>query len=375
VTVKDTYPLPRIQDIFDQLQGAKIFTVLDLKSGYWQTPIAEKDRYKTAFITHRGLYQYKRCPFGLANAPGNFQRLMDYVMSGLVGVCVLLYLDDLICYSTDVENHARDLEQVLARFRQYNLKVKGTKCTFAKTEVELLGFIINEEGIRSNPDKTAAINQLPPPTTVKGVRQFLGMAGYYQLCVEDYAQLASPLTKLLRKNQKFEWGEEQQKGFQGLKDMLVSVKVMAYPDLSKPYKVYCDASDHTIGGVMTQDNDQGLEKVVQYISHQLSSSQQNWSTIEKECYAVVYCLLKLRPYLYGHGHPVRVLTDHQPLRSLFTKQFHNTKIERWSVLLTEYQADIQYIQGKKNLKADMLSRIPPQPILSSPALPMTMWSP
>jgi hypothetical protein len=144
--------------------------------------------------------------------------------------------------------------------------------------------------------------------------------------------------------------------------MLVSGQVMAYPDLSKPYKVYCDASDHTIGGVMTQDDDQGLETVVQYISHQLSRTQQNWATIEKECYAVVYCLLKLRPYLYGHGHPVTVLTDHRPLRSLFTKQFHNTKIERWSVLLSEYQADIKYIQGKRNLKADMLSRIPPQPI-------------
>jgi hypothetical protein len=260
VTVKDTYPLPRIQDIFDQLQGAKVFTVLDLKSGYWQTPIAEKDRYKTAFITHRGLFQYKRCPFGLANAPGNFQRTMDYIMSGLVGVCVLLYLDDLIVYSVNMEDHARDLARVLSRFRKHDLKVKGTKCTFAQEEVELLGFIINKDGIRSNPDKTDAISKLPPPTTVKGIRQFLGMTNYYHICVEDYAKLAGPLNQLTQKGQKFVWGEEQRKGFQGLKDMLVSGQVMAYPDLSKPYKVYCDASDHTIGGVMTQEDDQGLER-------------------------------------------------------------------------------------------------------------------
>lgn len=355
VTLKDQYPLPVIQDIFDQVGGSAVFSTLDLKSGYWQIPVAERDIEKTAFRCHRGLFEFVRMPFGLANAPGHFQRTMDYVFSDLIGKTVMVYIDDIVVYSKNVEDHANHLEEVFQRLEKYGLRLKPSKCTFGKSEVKLLGYIVNKHGIASDPEKTKAIADLQPPASVAEVRSFLGMSGYYRQCIPSYAEISEPLVRLTRKYARFEWTDCQQRAFDTLKDILVSNEVMAHPQVNKPYKLYTDACDYAIGAILVQADNDGVERVVQYVSHQLAGPQLRWATIEKEAYAVVYAIGKLRAYLYGAK--FTVFTDHKPLASLFTKEMQNTKIQRWGILLAEYGAKIEYRQGKNNIRADMLSRI------------------
>jgi transposase InsO family protein len=355
VTIKDQFPIPNIQEIFDMVGGSKIFSSLDLKAGYWQVKVHEDDKEKSAFRCHRGHYEFNVMPFGLCNAPSVFSRIMDQALGELIGKCVLVYIDDLVIFSENKIDHARDVGLVLEKLRQAGLKLKPSKCDFAKEEIDLLGYKVGVNGISVNPEKVKAIKELETPSAVRHVRSFLGMANYYRQCIPNFAEVAQPLVALTKKHARFEWGESQEVAFNKLKDLLVSSHVMAAPRVGQEYFLHTDASDHTIGGILCQTDDNGVERVIQYISHQLSGSQLNWPTIEKECYAIVYCIEKLRPYLYGAE--FTVFTDHRPLLSLFTKQLQNTKIQRWGVLLAEYGAKIQYRQGKYHVRPDMLSRI------------------
>ncbi len=204
-TLKDVYPLPLIDEIFDQVAGSAIYSTIDLKAGYHQIVIDEKDRHKTAFRCHRGLFEFNVMPFGLCNAPSVFQRTMDKIFQGLIGKCLYIYLDDLVIYSKDPESHAHDLHLVFERLRQAGLKMKPSKCHFGKTSVELLGYIISQEGRATNPDKVKVIQDLQAPTTVKGVRSFLGMTGYYRCVIPDYAHIAVPLVDLTKKHVRYHW--------------------------------------------------------------------------------------------------------------------------------------------------------------------------
>lgn len=355
ITKKDAHPLPLIQEIFDNLAGAKVFSTLDLKSGYWQILVSEKDIEKTAFVCHRGLYEFTRMPFGLANAPSVFQRTMQDVLGDMVGDFVMVYIDDIVVYSKSHEEHQEHLRQVFDALELHGLKLKTSKCHLDVPEVELLGYVVSARGVNCNPDKTRAISELSQPQSVKEVRSFLGMAGYYRQCVPGFAKIAAPLVKLTRKNVRFAWGQMEQEAFDTLKKLLVSSKVMALPDTSKPFKLYTDACDYAIGAILVQDDDVGMERPIQYISKQLSGSQLNWATIEKEAYAVIHALTKLRPYLYGAA--FTVYTDHKPLKALFLSEVKNTKIQRWATLIAEYGAPIEYRKGAHNIRADMLSRI------------------
>ena len=355
VTKMDRHPLPLIQDIFDQLGGAKIFTTLDLKQGYHQLEVHPESIEKTAFVCHYGQFEWLRMPMGVACGPPVFQREIQKAMSGLIGVCVLAYLDDLVVYSDTMDHHLRDLELVFKRLRAAGLTLKREKCSFAATEVELLGYMISQRGIKPNPQKVHAIASLPPPSNVHEVRSFLGMTGYYRQTVPDYAQKAAPLVALTHKKAVFEWGETQNDSFELLKQNLMSGRVMAYPQTNKPYKLFTDACDYACGAILVQEDEEGIERVIQYVSHQLSGAQLRWATIEKEAYAVVYALKKLRPYLYGSS--FCIYTDHKPLMSLFTAPMKNTKIQRWAIMLSEYGAEIKYRAGADNVRADMLSRI------------------
>lgn len=354
VTTKDAHPLPHIQDVFDSLGGAKIYSTLDLRSGYWQIPMSKHDRSKTAFTCHLGLFEFARLPFGLTNAPAQFQRIMNLVLHDLIGHSVLVYIDDIIVYSHNEEEHAKHLEEVFKRLRQYNLTLKSSKCHIGKTEVELLGYIISAEGIRPQPCKTKAISDLANPSTVREVRSFLGMAGYYRQCIEGFADIAEPLTRLTRKNEPFVWSDEQTIAFNKLKGALVTEPILAYPDTSKPYILHTDASDRAVGAILTQEQD-GRERVIAYLSHQLSSTQRRWAAIEREAYAVIYALDHLKCYLWGAD--FEIFTDHKPLTSLFRAEIRNTKVQRWAIQISEFSAPIKYRQGKHNIRADMLSRI------------------
>ena len=358
VTVQDQYPLPQIQYIFDQAGVSVIYSTLDLKSGYWQLEVEETSVSKTAFRCHCGHFEFLRMPFGLTIAPAVFQRTMDRVLAGLLGKCAMVYIDDIVIYSRSKAEHLLHLQLVFDRLREAGLRLKPTKCFFGLPSVKLLGYIVTAEGISADPDKIRAITELPPPRNVKEIRSFLGMTGFYRQCLQNYAAVAEPLEALKRKHSTLSWGPSQQHAFDTLKELLVSSSVMAAPQTDKPYKLFTDACDYAIGAILVQEDNAGLERVIQYISHSLSSTQRKWATIEKEAYTVVYAVNKLRPYLYGAQ--FTVYTDHKPLTCLFTKDMHNTKIQHWGVLLAEFGAQIKYRKGKNNIRADMLSRIPPR---------------
>ena len=282
---------------------------------------------------------------------------MDKVLAGLIGTCVFVYLDDIVVYSPNHARHEEHLTLVFDRLKKAGLRLKPTKCKFGLAQVQLLGYIISAKGKSPDPEKTAAIADLRPPTTVREVRSFLGMASYYRDCLPNYAQVAEPLTAFTRKHARMDWTDACQCSFNTLKQHMTSNYVMAPPRTDRPYRLYTDACDYAVGGILVQLDDQGIERVIQYVSHALSGPQRRWAVIEKEAYAVVYCIQKLRTYLYGAD--FTVYTDHAPLKCLFTKTMNSTKVQRWGVLLAEYGAKIEYRRGKHNIRADMLSRIPP----------------
>ena len=247
------------------------------------------------------------------------------------------------------------MQQVFDRLRTAGLRLKPTKCAFGLPEVKILGYVLNKNGIQANPDKVKAIAQLKPPTTVKQVRSLIGTCNYYRSSLNKFATITEALVALTRRNVRFTWDDTKQEAFDKLKNLLMSSHVMAPPVLNKEYKLYTDACDYAIGGILVEDSDDGVERVIQYISHTLSNTQRSWPTIQKEAFVVVYCIQKLRPYLFGAQ--FRVFTDHKPLLSLFTQAMNNVKIQRWGILLAEYGATIHYCEGKRNVRADLLSRI------------------
>ena len=357
VTIPDRYPSVLIQDIFDHMSGTTIFSTLDLQSGYWQIPVASKDQPKTSFTCFEGTFIFQRMPFGLSNAPAQFQRTMDKVLQGLIGKCCFVYLDDIVIHSTTPEQHAEHLSLVLQRLRKAGLRVKTKKCHFARDKVPLLGYIVSKDGLQADPDKVTAIANMRPPETPKELKRFLGMCGFYAQLCPRFAHVAAPLRDLLKKNVKWQWTDGCQSSFKQLQDLLQSDKVLMCPRLGQPYRLYTDASGYAVGGILTQLDETGHERVIQYVSHQLNDTQRRWAAIEREAYAIVNCLQKLRPYLWGAS--FRIFSDHRPLLALFQNQVANTKIQRWAVLIAEFGAPIEYCSGKKNIRADFLSRLRP----------------
>ena len=357
VTKKDAHPIPHIQDIFDGLAGSSIFSIIDLKSAYWQIPLVEEDREKSAIITHRGLYEFQRMPFGMCNSPAVWQRHINAVLAQCLGKFAMVYLDDIVVYSNSQQEHTTHIRSVMTALMKHGLTINSEKCTFRVPEVKLLGYIVSSGGIRPDPAKVEAVRDMAPPRDVKGVQRFLGMAGYYRQCIPQFAVIAEPLVQVTRKGVPFEWTEERNDAWEQLKVQLTSEQVMAYPVLGRPYRLYTDASDKCIGGILCQSDSTGLERPIQYFSKQLKDGQLNWPTVEKEAYAVIFALKKLRPYLQGADFVI--ITDHKPLKSLFLQEIHNTRIQRWAVQIAEYGGPIEYRKGAYNVRADMLSRLEP----------------
>ncbi len=354
ITNKNAYPLPNIQDILSSLGKAKVFSKMDAKSGFWQVKMAEKDRPKTAFITHAGLYEFNVMPFGLTSSPPVFQELMNRVMQGVQNKYCMAYMDDIVVFSETVEDHFQHLADVFKRLEKANLKLKLSKCEFFKEKIQFLGHVVSSDGVQPDEEKVRVIRDLQPPTTVKQVRSFLGMVSYYRNFLEKFSEIAYPLIALTRKNARFHWDDACQDAFEKLKQHLIEAPILAHPDITKPYKLYTDASLFAVGAILTQDGTDGKERVIQYVSHKLSKGQQKWSCVEREAYACVYALNKLRHYLLGAQ--FTIYTDHKPLRCLFTSEMKNTRVQRWAIMLNEYGCDIQYRPGR-TMKADFVSRI------------------
>lgn len=353
-TVPDRYPLPRIDDLLHSTKQAKIFTTLDLKSGYYQVPVRTEDRDKTAFITPFGIYRFKRLPFGLRNAPSTFQRMIDHMKAGLPGVSMLAYLDDLIVYSDTYDDHIEDLNKVFKRLRQFRLRINRSKCTFAGTEVKYLGHIINAEGIQPDSDKVAAIQKMREPKNVKELLSFVQTCSWFRRFIPNFANVARPLTNLTKKDTPWIWEEEQASSFSTLKKMLISPPILQQADPDGTYILRTDASAYALGACLLQGESPETERPVEYASRLLTEAERNYSTIEREALAVVWSINKFRGYL--DGAKVVVRSDHQPLRWLLTLKSPTGRLARWALALQSFNLTIEYTPGRQNAVADALSR-------------------
>lgn len=352
-TIKNTYPLPRIDELLDRLKDAKVFSKIDLRSGYHQIRIHESDVPKTAFRTRYGLYEFLVLPFGLTNAPATFMTLMNDVFREELDSCVIIYLDDILVFSKTVEQHKSHLDQVLRKLRENKLYAKLSKCEFFRSELGFLGHVISQEGVAVDPAKVKSIIDWPPLTCVNDIQSFLGLVNYYRRFIPDLAKTAAPLTELLKKENPFIWSSTQETAFKNLKNALTNAPVLTIFDPDKEVSVHTDASQFAIGAVLVQE-----DKPVAFESRKLSSAEINYPVHEKEQLAVVHALQKWRVYLHSRPEPFPIYTDHQSLKYLDTKNSLSPRQTRWMEKLAEFNYDIRYRKGSLNVVPDALSRRP-----------------
>ena len=314
VTKCDVFPLPRIDDTLDLLSGAKYFTTLDLASGYWQVCMDQGSQEKTAFVTYSGLYEFKKMPFGLVNAPATFQRLMEVVLNGLARDGCMVYLDDVLVIGRTFQEHNDNLIKVFQRLRSAGLTLKPKKCKFAQLEVCYLGHVVSEEGVRTDPAKLQAVLEFPVPTNVKQLRSFLGLTSYYRRFIPQFAKIAGPLHALTKKSSDFMWTAVCQGAFEKLRSLLTSAPVLAYPDFCVPFILETDASGNGLGAVLAQRQNDGLIRPIAYASRSLQEHEKRYGVTELEGLGVVWAVKHFRPYLYGHQ--CDIYTDHEALKSL-----------------------------------------------------------
>ena len=358
-TVKDAHPLPRIDYLLDALHGAKWFSTLDLKSGYWQVPIAEQDKEKTAFRTSSGqLFEFNQVPFGLCNAPATFSHLMDRVLAGLHWETCLFYLDDIIVFSSTWEEHLARLREVFERLRHAKLKLGAAKCTFAAKEVSYLGHRVTEEGLLPDPSLLAAIRDIPPPTTATEVRSFLGLAGYYRRYVKGFAAIAAPLFALTRKEVLFHCSKDCQAAFNQLKTRFTTSPITVFPDFSQAFRLYTDASTAGLGAILAQVRE-GKERIICCTSRALNKAEKSYPATKLECLAIVWSVAKFRPYLMAMH--FEVYTDHYALQWIKTMRTGSALLHRWSAALEEYDFTVRHRPGKIQTHVDGLSRLPVDP--------------
>ena len=358
VTKKDVYPLPRIDDILDTLGRAKYFTTLDLSAGYWQVELDPESQAKTAFTSHRGLYEFTRMPFGLCNAPATFQRLMQVVLAGLEWDCCFVYIDDILIASQSFEEHMHHLQLVFERLRQAGLRLKPKKCLFLRERVPYLGFVISKYGIQVDPSKTDKVKNFPTPTDPTSVRSFVGLASYYRRFVPRFAAIAAPLHRLTKKDVKFEWSEECETAFCRLKSLLTEAPVLVYPRFGEGehFLLETDASGIGLGAVLSQKQSDGKYHPVAYASRSLQPNEKNYPISELETLAIVWAVKYFRAYLLGH--PCTVLTDHAACVSLLNTPRPSAKLARWAMAIQEMDLMIKHRSGRSNAGADALSRHP-----------------
>jgi hypothetical protein len=313
VTIKNKYPLPRIDILFDQLDGAKVFSKIDLRSGYHQIKIRSSDVPKIAFSTRYGLYEYLVMSFGLTNAPAYFMYLMNSVFIQELDKFVVVFIDDILIYSKNPEDHANHLHVVAQRLRDHHLYAKFSKCEFWLDTVKLPGYTISRDGISVDPNKVQEVLDWQPPTLVHQIRSFLGLAGYYRHFIPDFSRIAKPMTERLKKGVKFSWDQKCEDAFHTLRAHLTTAPVLAQPDVSKSFDIYCDASRIGLGCVLMQDN-----RVIAYASRALRTHEQNYPTHDLELTAVIHALKIWRHHLMGTK--CHIYTDHKSLKYISRKQ-------------------------------------------------------
>ena len=353
---RDAFPLPRVDDCLDSLSGASWFCTLDLSSGYWQIAMDKEDKAKTAFSTPRGLFEFKVMPFGVKNGPATLERLMELVLSGMTIEQCLCYMDDVVVCGPTFGTTVKNLREVLCRLSQAGLRLKPKKCELFKSEVSFLGHVVGKHGVKPDPRKIEVIQQWPTPANIHELRSFIGFASYYRKYVRDFAGIAAPLNVLTQKDTPFKWNSACQKSFETLKNALISSPVMPLPREGCQVILDTDASDFSVGGVLSQIID-GEEKVIAFASKSLNSSQRKYCTTYKELLAIVKMAKIFRPYLYGQPNVI-VRTDHKALIWLQNFKDAEGMLARWLSTLTEYDFNIVHREGRKHGNADGCSRIP-----------------
>jgi hypothetical protein len=348
VTIKNKYPLPRIYILFDQLTGARVFSKINLRTGYHQIRIRPKIYPRPHLL--RGMdYSNIWLSFGLTNAPAHFTYLMNSVFMPELDKFIVVFIDDILIYSKDEEEHARHLRIILTRLREHQLYAKFSKCAFWLKEIQFLGHVLSTKGIAVDPSKVKDILEWKPPTTVHQVRSFLGLACYYHRFIPDFSKLVKPITSLLKNDTKFNWSSRCNEAFEHLKVLLTTAPVLAQPNIENPFDVYCDASGSGLGCVLMQEG-----RVIAYASRQLRRHEEHYPTHDLELAVVVHALKIWRHYLLGNIY--HIYTYHKSLKYIFTQSELNMRQRRWLELIKDYELEIHYHPGKANVVADALSR-------------------
>ena len=353
-TISDSYPLPNITDILDQLGEAKYFSTLDLASGFHQISMDPTSKSKTAFSTPFGYYEYKRMPFGLKNAPATFQRLMDQILSGLQGIELFLCTVNIVIYSSSLEEHGEKFKKLLGRLQTAGLTLQPEKCNFLRKEIASLGHVITQDRVKPDPRKIEAVNKFPRPKS-RNIKQFLELIGDYRRVIPQFEKMAKPLTHLTKLGVKFARGDLQQKAFETLRDIIISDPIPQYPDFNKPFIITTDVSNYALGVVLSQGTI-SRDLPVAYASRTLNDAETRYSTTEKELLAILFGVEHFRPYIYGRKFPL--VTDHTPLVWLHNMETPGSQLKRWRLRLSQYEYTVTYKPGKVNSNADALSRNP-----------------
>jgi hypothetical protein len=352
-TVPDPYPLPTVDEMLAAMAGSSLWSQIDAVSGFWQIPVHPEDIPKCGFTTCFGNFEWVRMPMGMVSSPATYQRLMDQMLDGIEEART--YIDDTFVATTSFDEQLLALRQVLDKVREYKLLLQPSKCSFCVRRVVCLGHVLDADGIRPVESKVDAIVSLPLPDSVKGVKGFLGMAGYYRKFIHNFAHLSQPLEAMTRRGVAFEWDLERVAAFEAIKQALVSAPCLAAPRWDEEFILTTDWSCAAIGAVLSQiDPVTGLEHPIAFASRALTAAERNYAPTEGECLAVKWAVDKFRYYL--HGRRFRLRVDHQALVWLDSARFNNSKLERWALALQEYDYSVEYIKGETNVVADHLSR-------------------
>ena len=347
MTIKDRHPLPHINDMLDAMEGAKVFSSIDLTVGFYQVPIAPEDREKTAFVTHCGQYEYKVMPMGLCNAPSEFQRRMQNLLRPFLGKFVVVYIDDVLIFSENMEEHLGHLEQVFKVMQDNQYYLKRSKCEFGMTKITFLGHVISEDGVQPNPAKLKVLQDWPQPTgPEKGraeIHSFLGLAGFFRKFAFRYTQTVKPLQDLIPKQNEWKWGEEEQNAWDAVKTLLMEDAVLSTPNSREKFHVVVDACDYAIGGILLQNG-----KIVAYEGRKMTPQELKYGVGEKELLAARYCMEKWKCYLMGSEESFDLWTDHNPNTFFFTKPNLTPRQMRWYEELCSFDLNWRYKKGALN---------------------------
>ncbi|GBG71752.1 hypothetical protein CBR_g9160 [Chara braunii] len=365
ITIKDVYPLPRIDDLLDAIGCANYFSKFDIRHGFLHILVKEEDRPKIAFVLFEGTWQWVQCPMGICNAPATFQRAMNVTFQnfvnktrltqGMINFCVIVYMDDILVYSDTLHGHAQHIEWTLGALRDACFKIALEKSEFFLPEISFLGYVVTRGGLRPDSRKVEAVKEAPVPTSLTQVRAFLGMASYYRRFIKGFAAIARPLTNLLRKEQPLHWDDECDQAFGALKDALVTAPILIRPDPSRQFILITDWHSEAISAILAQKGNDRKEHAIEYASRTVSDERRNDSAPQGECYAVVWGIQHFHPYLYGQK--FLLVTDHEPLLALKKLTNYTGMIGRWAVRLQEYEFDIVHRKTERHGNADGLIRL------------------